>query len=224
MKIHTKLFALIITAALAFQVSASDGYGHGHGAKSYKVTLTNITKGISFTPFLAAIHNRHVNLFTLGEPVSDEVSRVAEGGDISGLQAVLDNSNAVHSTVSTDGLLMPGQSVELMIDSNRRNRRFSLISMLLPTNDTVAAAQNVKLPKHGKVTYLVKAYDAGTETNDEYCANIPGPHCGGAPFSPEDDGEGYAYPSPGIHGMADLSTEAYQWNGPVVKVTIERMY
>jgi len=220
MKIHTKLFALIVAITLSFQVSA----GSGHGEKSYKVTVTNITKGISFTPFLAATHNRHVNLFSLGEPVSDEVSRVAEGGDISGLQAVLDDSNSVHATVSTAGLLMPGQSVELMIDSSHRNKRFSLISMLLPTNDTVAAVQNVKLPKHGKVTYLANAYDAGTETNDEFCANIPGPYCGGAPFSPEDDGEGYAYPSPGIHGSADLSSETYQWNGPVVKVTIERMY
>ena len=155
--------------------------------------------------------------------VSDEVSRVAEGGDIAPLQAELDSSHNVHSTASSEGLLMPGESVELMIDSNRRNKKFSLISMLLPTNDTMVALRNVKLPKHGKVTYFAKAYDAGTEMNDESCLNIPGPHCGGAPFSPEDEGEGYAYPSPGIHGEMDLSTESYQWNGAVAKVVIERI-
>ena len=215
---------MIFRLALMLSLLVSANIASADNMRYYKVSVTNITKGISFTPFLAATHNRHVSLFTVGEAVTDEVSRVAEGGDISGLQAVLDGSHSVHSTASTEGLLMPGQSVELMIDSNRRNRRLSLISMLLPTNDTLAAAQSVKLPRHGKVSYLVNAYDAGTETNDEYCASIPGPYCGGAPFSPEDDGEGYAYPSPGIHGSADLSTEAYQWDGPVVKVTIERMH
>jgi len=220
MNIHSKIVLFAMTVFLSMQVSAGSYYSQG----GYKITVTNITKGISFTPFLAATHNRHESFFSVGESVSDEVSRVAEGGDISALNDQLTDSANVHSTASTGALLMPGESVELMIDSSRKFKRLSLISMLLPTNDTVVALQGVRLPKHGKVTYLVDAYDAGTETNDEFCANIPGPHCGGAPFSPEDDGEGYAYPSPAIHGLADLSTETYQWNGPVAKVVIERMY
>jgi len=119
---------------------------------------------------------------------------------------------------------MPGQSVEIELNSNKKFNRLSIISMLLPTNDTVLALRGAKLPKHGKRTYLLSAYDAGTETNDESCENIPGPFCQGSPFSPEDVGEGYAYPSAGIHGEADLSGDVYDWAGPVAKVVIERMY
>ena len=96
--------------------------------------------------------------------------------------------------------------------------------MLLPTNDTIVALRSKALPwyRHGKMTYYMKAYDGGSETNDELCANIPGPHCAGVPFSPEDEGEGYIYPSPGIHGEADLSRATYNWHGPVAMVTIVR--
>lgn len=220
MKIKFGFVALIAVTLLSTQVNADRNHGQNH----YKVTVTNITKGISFTPLLASTHNRKVSLFEVGESASEEVSRVAEGGDIASLTKLLSESNNVHSTASSSGLLAPGESVEIEIDGARKFKKISLISMLLPTNDTMLALQGVKLPKHGKATYYMNAYDAGTETNDEYCVNIPGPHCGGAPFSPEDDGEGYIYPSPTIHGEADLQREAYQWNGPVGKVVIERIY
>jgi len=220
MKIKFGFVTLIAAALLSTQVNAGDNYWQNH----YKITVTNITKGISFTPLLASTHNRKISIFEIGESASEEVSRVAEGGDIAPLTELLSDSNNVHSTASSNSLLAPGQSVEFEIDGTRKFKKISIISMLLPTNDTMLALQGAKLPKHGKATYYMNAYDAGTETNDEYCANIPGPHCGGAPFSPEDDGEGYIYPSPTIHGEADLSLEAYQWNGPVAKVVIERMY
>lgn len=220
MKIKFSFITLIAATLLSAHVNA----GGNHWQNQYKVTVTNITKGISFTPLLASTHNRKVSLFEVGEAASDEVSRVAEGGDIMPLNDILLDSNYVHSTTSSNGLLAPGQSVEMDIASTRRFKKISLISMLLPTNDTMVSLQGATLPKHGKVTYYMNAYDAGTETNDEFCANIPGPHCGGAPFSPEDDGEGYIFPSPSIHGEADLSREAYLWNGPVAKVVIERMY
>jgi len=222
MKIQIRVFLVFVATLLSFQAVATSQ--QGDHARSYRVTITNITKGISFTPFLAATHNRHVNLFSLGDPASNEVSRVAEGGDISGLNTELSESNHVHSTANSDGLLMPGESLAITIDGNQKFNKLSLISMLLPTNDTVVALRGKKLPKHGTVTYLLRAYDGGTETNDEYCANIPGPHCGGSPFSPEDDGEGYVYPSPGIHGQGDLSAADYHWDGAVAKVSIKRMH
>jgi hypothetical protein len=60
-------------------------------------------------------------------------------------------------------------------------------------------------------------------TNDEACASIPGPQCGGAPFSPNDSGEGFVYVHSGIHGIGDLSASQYSWNNPVLKVTIKRL-
>ena len=75
------------------------------------VTITNITKGIVFTPFLAATHNKRIAFFEVSEAASEPVGRVAEGGDIADLNALLDDSNVVYDTESTKGLLEPGQSV-----------------------------------------------------------------------------------------------------------------
>lgn len=224
MKSQLKVVFIACLCFLSLSTSASQYQYYGyHSSAQFKVTITNITKGISFTPLLAATHNHRASFFTVGEAASEEVSRIAEGGDISGLKALLDGSSNVLATANSEGLLNPGDSVELVIDGNRRNRLVSIVAMLLPTNDAMVALLGGKLPSHGKVTYYLDAYDGGTETNDEYCANIPGPQCGGIPFSPEDSGEGYIYPSPGIHGEADLSEQAYEWKGAVAKVVIERV-
>lgn len=220
MKLKISVLLLVLGSFISLSTTANQ-YGYYHAKKQYKVTITNITKGVSFTPLLAATHNRNTQFFAIGEPASEAVSRIAEGGDISVLKTMLDDSESVFSTTNSEGLLAPGASVELMLNGHRRYGRISIAAMLLPTNDAMVALLGKKLPKRGKVIYFLRAYDGGTETNDEYCGNIPGPHCGGVPFSPEDAGEGYIYPSPAIHGEADLTRQAYNWDGAVAKVVIE---
>jgi len=210
----------IAVAALAF-LSSSALAG---GWSEYKVTITNITKGQSFTPLILAAHKPSIGFFELGEEASPEIAAIAEGGDIAPLTALLEESPMVKSITNTEGLLGPGESVEAVIETKSRFFRLSMAAMLLPTNDTFVALDAVRLPFYGKKTVLATAYDAGSETNDELCSSIPGPQCGGAPFSPEDSGEGYVYISPGIHGIGDLETSEYDWRGKVAKVVIERMY
>ena len=72
------------------------------------------------------------------------------------------------------------------------------------------------------VTITVRAYDSGTEINDELCASLPGPGCG-PDAGPVSDGEGYVYPSPGIRGVGDLDADALDWNNPVARITIRRV-
>ncbi|MBA6389284.1 spondin domain-containing protein [Colwellia sp. BRX10-3] len=216
MKLKLSMLVLVFSSIISLGAIAGK-----HDNKQYKVTVTNLTKGISFTPLLAATHNRNVSFFTLGEPASEMVSRIAEGGDISMLKTALDDSENVLSTTNSEGLLAPGASVELTMMSSGKYKQISIAAMLLPTNDTMVALLGKALPKKGKKVYFLSAYDGGTETNDEYCNNIPGSHCGGVPFSPDDAGEGYIYPSPAIHGEADLSREIYNWDGAVAKVVIE---
>ena len=72
------------------------------------------------------------------------------------------------------------------------------------------------------VTITVRAYDSGTEINDELCASLPGPGCG-PDAGPESDGEGYVYPAPGIRGVGDLDADALAWNNPVARITIRRV-
>ncbi|MFA0070876.1 spondin domain-containing protein, partial [Vibrio breoganii] len=57
-------------------------------AAALEVTVTNATKGIYFTPILAAAHDANLFMFRTGETASAELESMAEGGDISGLSSL----------------------------------------------------------------------------------------------------------------------------------------
>lgn len=193
------------------------GAAFADDGKMYEVTITNLTRGISFTPIMAATHRGKYHMFHLGGMASPEVANMAEGGDTSGLPGVLH----AFDSVSSDGLLGPGESVTLMVKAGKKNKYLSVASMMLPTNDGFIAVNKIRLPKGGHMrTVLSPAYDAGSEANDELCANIPGPHCGGAPFS-EGDAEGFVHIHAGIFGIGDLVASQYGWHNPAAKITIK---
>lgn len=215
-----------ILAGLAISLlgvcSAQANYGHN---RTYEVTVTNITKGETFTPILGATHKRRIGFFELGEPASAELADLAESGNVAPLKTVLEGiPNLVQDTTVSDGLLSPGQSATFTINSARRNANLSVAAMLIPTNDTFMAIDTVRLPSWGTKIFYANAYDAGSETNDEICANIPGPQCGGAGPSPADEGEGFVHIAAGIHGESELPRSVYDWRGPVAKVTVTRVY
>lgn len=190
----------------------------------YSVTVTNITKAVQFTPLASATHNRGIALFELGQPASAPLADVAESGDISALAAVLGDSNAVADVAATEGLLDAGASVTFEITTSRRNPLFSMAAMMLPTNDAFMALESVYLPRRGSRTYYAQAYDAGSEPNDEICANIPGPFCGGEGRSADDsNAEGFVHMANGVHGIADVPVQTFDWRGAVAEVTITRI-
>ena len=210
---------ILFTFSLLVAVHASaDNYW---GNRSYEVTVTNITKGQSFTPILSATHRSSIGFFELGGVASPELADLAESGNTAPLQGVLSGLDEVSGIEGTAGLLNPGNSITFEISGGRFDR-FSLAAMLIPTNDTFVALDTVRLPRHGARTYFARAYDAGSEMNDELCANIPGPVCGGEGAS-EADGEGFVHISAGISGEADLAASAYDWRDAVAKVTIRRV-
>lgn len=191
-------------------------------SRIYEVTITNLTAGQAFTPIIATTHDSSIALFEPGQPASDEIEMLAEGGDTMPLQDLLATApDAVHHTVTTDGLLGPGESVTFEIYASFRHNRLSLAAMLLPTHDTFVALNSFNLPYRRGTTTAV-AYDAGTEVNDELCVNIPGPFCGGAPYS-EEDGEGYVFVANGIHGIGDLDPAMFDWRNAVAGVSMRRI-
>lgn len=192
------------------------------GRAYYEVTITNLTHAQAFTPILVASHGKGVKLFELGSPASNELSALAEGGDVAPLTYALQADHKVRDTANSGGLLMPGQSVTVTVAA-RGAKQISLASMLIPTNDSFIALNGVKAPKHGKAVYYSPGYDAGSELNDELCLNIPGPVCGGAGGSPEAGGEGYVHISAGISGKADLAAATYDWRNPTAKIVIKRV-
>jgi hypothetical protein len=213
-----------ISLALALNgVLPSALAGEPRGA-DYEVTITNVTRGQTFTPFLIVSHRSHPNpIFTPGEMASDELAALAEGGDTTPLDAVLSANPKVNDTAGSGGLLEPGHSVTVTIRARPGRDHISLAAMLIPTNDGFTAAQDVALPRgrHTKTLYM-PAYDAGSEPNDELCVSIPGPVCGGAGSSPGVGGEDYVHIHAGIHGIGDLIPAERDWHNPVARVMIKR--
>jgi len=193
-------------------------------AADYKITITNLTHAQSFTPALAVSHKAGQPVFSLGHPASAELEAVAEGGDTGPLATMLGSSEDTWDIASSDGLLMPGESATIELNAEGAFRYVSLVSMLIPTNDAFIGLSGFKLPKRaGKPEMvMVPAFDAGTEMNDESCDHIPGPVCHGEGMS-QDGGEGFVSVHRGIHGIADLAAETYDWRNPAARITIEKM-
>lgn len=216
---------LLLLGSLAY---ADDD--HYQGKPVYEVTITNITKANQFTPILTATHKRSISYFELGEPASAGLALMAEGGDVSVLAQELSDTAKVIDTANSADVLDPppllgaGESVTLHIEGDRQSRaRLSMAAMILPTNDSFVALNNVRLPKKGSRTYLALGYDAGSEPNDEWCVNIPGPTCGGAGASPATDGEGFVHVANGVQGVGDLAPETYDWRNPIARVIVKRV-
>jgi hypothetical protein len=214
---------LIISGCLmALALFSVNGYADRDGGY-YKVTITNITSGQTFTPSIVLNHKKDVHLFTPGFPASTSLATLAESGNTGPLSTMMSMNPKVADIAVSDGLLAPGESTTVQLERTGGIHYISLAAMMIPTNDGFIALNGVMAPKgHKSVMYLSPAYDAGTEVNDELCANIPGPYCGGAGLSDE-DGEGYVHINAGIHGIADVPDDIFDWRNPVAKVIIERV-
>lgn len=214
------LFALPACLAVASTVNASDADGK---SGMYAVTITNLTRGQTFTPVMVASHKRGQPLFTPGNPASPELATVAESGNTQPLSDKLLDSGVAFDTASSGALLGPGESVTVKVRTTKGYRYVSVVSMLIPTNDAFFAVNGVRGPgKHTVKSVASPVYDAGSEVNDELCISIPGPVCGGAAISPE-DGEGYVHIHAGIHGIGDLAPATYDWRNPAAQISIARI-
>ena len=206
------------------------------------IEITNLTRGSWFTPFLVAAHMADNKLFSAGSAASTSLQAMAEGGDISALVADLSAGNASIVENPAGGLLMPGASTRasLNTDGAPDNTALSIVAMLLPSNDGFVGLNAISIPQApGTYVYMVSAYDAGTEANDEVIGS-------GAPGEP-----GYPAPPPiaaasgtggagvntaaegfvHIHrnvlgdtdlsgGMSDMDSTVHRWLNPVVRVVV----
>ncbi len=183
--------------------------------------VTNVTKGMTFTPIMLATTRRGDLFFRLGDAASEEVATMAETGDLAPLMDSLDAYDITNSSFLP--FLGPGESVTQMVAVRGSYRYLSIAAMLIPSNDTFFGAASVVMPYSYKPVVLnLPAYDAGSELNDELCDNLPGPGCGEDPGPFSDNGEGFIYISNGIRGGGDLDADALDFNNPVARVVIKR--
>jgi len=207
--------------SLAFAVTA-----FGIETKSeYQVSITNLTRNQTFTPVLVIVHRAGLTLFKTGSPASTELAMLAEGGDTAPLSDLIQNDPRVDFIASTGGLLGPGETTSVVIPGMRSINNISLAAMMIPTNDAFIGL-NDAVVAHGSsvTTYMLSAYDAGTEENDELCQNIPGPFgCDGTGEGyNSDDGEGFIHIHSGIHGVGDVAAHEYDWKNSVAKIVIQK--
>lgn len=184
-----------------------------------KVSITNISNVVFTPPIVALCKKRILPIAKVGLPASDELEALAEGGDTSLLAGIFESNNCSYTSASAP--VLPGETVSLELPG--RNKSYlHIASMLLPTNDgfIYTSGKKVKQIKR-KGSLSLKSYDAGTEFNDELCANIPGPQCGGEGFNGARETNNFVKPHPGIQGVADVSAATYNWEEPVAYIKVQ---
>lgn len=109
-------------------------------------------------------------MFEVGEPASDPLQAIAEGGDIGPMQSALENGGAATSVAeipSAAPVLAPGETAVALVDAKGQNRRLSLAAMILPTNDEFIGLDSINIRRSAGRTFYLYGYDAGTEANNE---------------------------------------------------------
>lgn len=212
-------------------------------AKEIEVKITNVTSGIYFTPLLVSAHTSEAKLFKAGTAASLSLQKMAEGGDISGLEADLNDANANSEANPAGGLLAPGKSTTVSLSTDTANDYLSIVAMMLPTNDGFIALNSIKIPDaKGVYTFGLNAHDAGTEANDEIINGGGAPDVAGIPADPSHTGGTFVSSATGVSsekegfisihrgsigdlsetgGVSDLDAKSHRFLNPVASVTIE---
>lgn len=137
-------------------------------AADIEVKVQNLTHGTYFTPLVVTTHKESAKLFMVGSPASMALTKLAEVGNIADVAADFKAAGAMVSENPASGLLAPSKTTTLMLSTNDTNKYLSLAAMILPSNDGFVAANAIPVPTtKGEYVYMLNAYDAGTEANDE---------------------------------------------------------
>ena len=188
-----------------------------------QVTITNLTRAQPLSPPVVASHNaKGPQLFVAGQPASRELALVAEDAINGPLIRLLRGDPNVADVQQGAAPIPPGGRATIVVDARDLLPFVSLASMLVNTNDAFIAIQHVIAPPIGTATLFVPAWDAGSEVNDEDCANIPGPACGDTDRSGTPE-RGFVHIHNGVHGVGDLDPAVYDWRNPVARVDIRRV-
>lgn len=215
---------LLATAAvLAAIVPFTAGMAMADDA-TYRVTVTNVTYAQPFAPFVVATHRAGSPVFTPGAAASAELATLAETGNPGPLLGAVSAMPGVADAQTNGGLLLPGETATIVVAGGGGAKFVSVAGMLVTTNDGFAGLNGVAVPKGGRAAkYHAPAWDAGSEANDELCANIPGPPCAETSGNGHVDEDGTVRVHRGIHGVGDLTAADSDWRNPVAIVTITKI-
>lgn len=178
----TAATALAASAALALPASSAAA----PGVHTYRVTITNITKGQPLSPPLVVTNYGNGQIFRNGRAANWGVQQIAENGNNTPLYEsfLQDQKDGYVTDVQRAAapLVPKGSPADAMLDQRvvltiraRSTDRISFISMLACSNDGFAGINAGRLPraKGRTVRIPVFDYDAGTEENTEDFADLP---------------------------------------------------
>lgn len=225
-------FTLAVVTALASQSLS---------AAELELKLTNLTRGLHFTPILITAHTSDEHLFEVAMPASTALQTMAEGGNLEPLTAQANASGSDVAANPAEGLLAPSTSVMTTLMSADGNEYLSVAAMLLPTNDGFVGLDSWKIPTEaGTYSVYLNAYDAGTEANNELVVDgSRAPGTPGIPAAPggnagtggsglaSEDGNTMVHIHAGnlgdddlTAGASDLNNTVHRWLNPVAKLTV----
>ncbi len=182
-------------AGLAVGVAPASAGAPDRPARVFEVTveITNLAPegGTIQTPVWVGSHDGSFDLYDRDAPISPELERLAEDGNVDPLVAAFAESGAGTDAVAfgdngpdVPPVIFPGDTatVSFLVDTTRgENQYFSYASMVIPSNDAFVANGNPMAHKifndRGRfmpASFIVtgaEVLDAGSEVNDEIPAN-----------------------------------------------------
>lgn len=194
---------------------------------SFEVTVKNLTYAQPLSPIGIALH-KEGNFWQLGQTASVELETLAESGDNSGLLGL----SIVNTSISDAAPLGPGSSITLTLTTeDMMDAKLSLVSMMVNTNDGFSGLNAIDvsaLEVGSQLNFKTRAYDSGTEANNEASGTIPGPADMGEGFNAARDDVDFVAVHPGVVSSDDGLTQsvlnyAHKFDNPLMGVSITRI-
>ncbi|MCV2883380.1 spondin domain-containing protein [Aestuariibacter sp. AA17] len=194
--------------------------------KRFDIEVVNLTAAQPLSPIAVVAHEQNT-LFAVGQPASEALEIMAEGGDNSEIVS----ADFIDAYVSGSAPLPPGESQTLNLAfSASLSAKISIVSMLVNTNDGFSGLNGVDvstLDVGDNMTLRTVTYDAGTEKNTEAAGTIPGPADNGEGFNAARDDVNFVAMHPGVVSQDDglrssVLTQTHRFDNPTMAITITR--
>jgi len=194
---------------------------------SFDVTVTNLTAAQSLSP-VAVMLTGDMPAWQIGEPASEPLMTLAEGGD----NAALLGLDSVVASASSESPVAPGESSTVRVEVEEGQMMWlTVATMLVNTNDAFTGITSVSLADMAggdELSFYPHTYDAGTEINSEMAGTIPGPADGGEGVSEGREGRDTVAVHSGVVSAQDGLTGSvlqavHRFDNPAVHISVTRV-
>jgi len=216
-----KFFAATFLSTLLLAEPAA-ATGTPKKKRNAEIEVVNLTYRQPFSPPFWMSHRCDMpkKLFKFGARASNGLALLAETGSGAGLMEEFPSkgNKYVCATGQHDGPIRPSERDTIKVRMGRCDC-VSMASMLIHTNDAFVAINGMNIDYLYEPEFL-PALDAGSETNDELCKNMPGPAC--ATIDERNgrnltDVEGFVHVHRNMQDVGDLID--FGWLNPTAKVS-----